>query len=105
MTGRETSILNETDAAALRRGRSDGLAFAALALSLVSFTNLLGAEKAALAIVLAVLALRSATPGAVRTRSWAAIALASIYIVSIATVLVMFREELAHLIQLLQDLG
>jgi hypothetical protein len=105
MTGRETSIVNEGDAAALRQGRSDGLAFAALALSLVSFTNLLGAEKAILAIVLAVLALRSATSGAVRTRSRMAIALASIYIVSIATVLVIFREELTHLIQLLQDLG
>lgn len=47
-----SAVGRETDLELLRRGRREGLAMAAVALSIVSFVNLLGAEKALLAIVL-----------------------------------------------------
>ena len=47
----------DREGAALRTGRSEGMATAALALGAVAFLNLLGAEKGILAIVLAVLSL------------------------------------------------
>ena len=50
--------------AAYQDGRRLGLATAALALSIVAFINLLGIEKSILAIVLALLAMQGALPGA-----------------------------------------
>ena len=53
----------DREGAARRRGRSEGLATAALAVGAVAFLNLLGVEKGILAIVLAVLSLRNAPAG------------------------------------------
>ena len=62
MTGPDGQTADR-EGAARRRGRSEGMATAALALGAVAFLNLLGAEKGILAIVLAVLSLRSAPAG------------------------------------------
>jgi len=96
---------NHAEAAALNKGRGEGLALAALALSIVSFVNMLGAEKALLAIVLAVLGLRSAHSRASRRWCWIAIALASVYVATILLVLVLFHDQLGQLIHLLQTLA
>lgn len=74
-------------------------------MSAVAFTHLLGAEKALLAIILAVMALRGGRSSLARTRGWAAIALAGVYIGTVATVLVLFQDKLGQLIQLLKDLS
>ena len=57
MSDSQTSIPQDTVDAAYRSGRHVGLA-TALALSIVSFLNLLGAEKSILASVLAIVAMR-----------------------------------------------
>lgn len=95
----------ETCEELVRRGRREGLATAAVALSIVSFVNLLGAEKALLAIVLAVLALQGARSGPRRLRGWLAIVIAGIYLATVVTVLVVFHDKLGQLIELLKDLG
>jgi Na+-driven multidrug efflux pump len=94
-----------SDSAARSLGRTEGLATAALALSLVSFVNLLGAEKALLAIVLAALALGRAGVSRARSRSLVAIGFSLVYLLTIGVVLVAFHDKLAHLIQLLRELG
>lgn len=86
-------------------GRRQGLAIAALVLGLISFLNLLGAEKSVLAIVLATLALSGSASRAVRRRSLAAIGLAVIHLITIAMVLMLFRDELGQLFHLLNTLG
>jgi hypothetical protein len=96
---------SHTDSAARSLGRTEGLATAALALSVVSFVNLLGAEKALLAIVLAALALGRAGLSRARTRSLVAIGFSLVYLLTIGVVLVTFHDKLAHLLQLLHELG
>jgi hypothetical protein len=94
--------------AAYDEGRRVGLATAALTLSIVAFINLLGLEKSALAIVLASLALVGASPAtaaAIRARVRTAIAIGGVQIVMLLTLLVVFRDRLAQLIHLLQQLG
>lgn len=86
-------------------GRRQGLAIAALAMSLVSYLNLLGAEKSILAIVFAVCAMSGSASALVRRRSLAAIGLALLHLVTIGVVLVVFREELGQLVQLLHKLS
>lgn len=95
----------QTEAQLLARGRSEGLATAAIALGVLSFIQLLGAEKAILAIVLAVLALRGTPSQQGRRRSFAAIALGVVYLAITAVTLILFQDELAELIGLLQSLG
>jgi hypothetical protein len=90
---------------ARENGRRQGLAIAALALALISFLNLLGAEKSILAIVLAVVAMSGSASKSVRRRSSIAIGLAVLHIVTIAVVLVLFQDELGQLIQFLHTLG
>lgn len=94
-----------TDLDALRRGRSEGFAIAAVALGALSFIQLLGMEKALLAIVLAILALRGAQSPRARRQGWTAIALGAAYIAVTATALILFRDRFAELIRLLQSLG
>jgi uncharacterized membrane protein YadS len=96
---------SHAESAARGLGRTEGLATAALALSLVSFVNLLGAEKALLAIVLAVLALGRAGLSRARGRSLMAIGFSLVYLLTIAVVLVAFHDKLARLLQLLHELG
>jgi len=86
-------------------GRRQGMALAALALGLVSFLNLLGTEKAILAILLAGLALSGSTSRIVRRRSFIALGLAVLYILTILLVLGLFHDELGQLLQLLTKLS
>jgi hypothetical protein len=93
-------------ARAFDAGRRAGLATAALALSLVCFFSLLGAEKALLAIALGVLARRGSRPGSAGRRlATAAIGVATAFLVSIALVLVMFWDELRGLVVYLRQLS
>jgi hypothetical protein len=94
-----------TVARAWAAGRREGLAIAALALGLVAFLNLLGAEKSLLALVLAGLALSGGGAGRARRRAWLAIGLAALHLVTIAVVLVVFRDKLGELLGLLRTLG
>jgi len=105
MAGNEQSGMSAAAGSARGQGRREGLAIAALALGLVSFLNLLGAEKALLALVLGFAALSGASDAVVRRRASIAIALGIVYLVTILIVLVMFREQLRELIELLQTLG
>lgn len=97
--------LHQTEAQLLARGRSEGLATAAVAMGALSFIQLLGAEKAILAIVLAVLALRGAPSQQGRRRSYTAIVLGVVYLAITAATLILFHDELGELIRLLQSLG
>lgn len=86
-------------------GRREGLAIAALALGLVSFLNLLGAEKSILALVLAVTAMSHSSSKTVQRRSLIAMGLALVHLVTIAVVLVLFHDELGEFIQTLNKLS
>jgi len=100
-------IANETpaDAAAAARGRSQAYATAALVAGCVAFINLLGAEKALLAIVFAALALRGSLSRAGRTRAWIAIGLGVLQPITLIAVLLIFHDKAARLFLLLKDLG
>lgn len=87
------------------RGRAEGFAISALSLGALSFIQLLGTEKALLAIVLAVLAMRAAPYPHSRTHSRIAIGLGVLYLVITLTALILFRDRFAELIRLLQSLG
>jgi hypothetical protein len=89
----------------LEQGRCEGYAVAALALSLVSYVHLLGAEKALLAIVLAVAAIRGAGSAVSRSRGWLALGIASIYVVTAIVAFVLLREKLGALLKLISELG
>jgi len=86
-------------------GRRQGLAIAALALGLISFLNLLGTEKSILAIVLGVIAMSGSSSRLVRQRSFIAIGLALLQIVTIGVVLLLFQDELGQLVELLSKLS
>ena len=105
MTPSSTQDPHSDLAQARNDGRSQGLAIAALATSLIAFLNLLGTEKSILAIVLATVAMTSTGSRLVRRRSLMAIGLALIHIATMVAVLVIFRDELGELIQLLSTLG
>ena len=89
----------------LDQGRREGYAIAALALSLVSFVNLLGAEKALLAIVLALAAIRGSASSSARQKGRIALAIAGVYIITMIVALIMLRDELGALLRLLAELG
>ena len=88
----------------LQQGRREGFAIAALALSLVSFVHVLGAEKALLAIVLAIAAIRGGA-GVARERGRIALAIASVYLVTFIVSVVLLRDKFGELIRLLSELG
>lgn len=92
-------------AQARSRGRREGLALAALSLSLISFLNLLGVEKSILAIVLAAAALAGPKDEPGRRRSFIALGLSALHVVTIVVVLIMFREQLGELLRLLSKLS
>ena len=94
------------DGDAFRAGRSMGLAAAALALSAVSFLTMLSAEKAILAIVLGVVALRDASPAtSARKLAVGAISLAAVFLVMLGVLLTLFWSDAIELIQQLQKLS
>jgi len=91
---------------AYRDGRRIGLATGALALSVVSFVNMFGFEKSVLAIVLAILAMQGTEPlGIAIRRGRTALVLASAHVITIVVVLVMFRDKLVELLNLLHKLS
>jgi len=100
-----TQAVQRDVAEARDQGRRQGLAIAALALSLIAFLNLLGAEKSILAIVLAIGAMSGSVSRQVRRRSFAAIGLAILHLVTIGVVLMLFQDELGQLVELLQKLA
>ena len=93
-------------ARAFEDGRRAGLATAAVAVGLIAFLSLLGAEKAILAIALGLLARRGARPGSAgRKLAAMAIAVGTVFLVSIAFILIVFWDDLVGLINLLQQLS
>lgn len=87
------------------QGRAEGLATGALAIALLAFVNLLGAEKGLLALVLGLVALRGAGAGTARRRARIAICLGALQLVTVALVVLLFREEIGQLLALLAKLG
>jgi hypothetical protein len=91
---------------AFEDGRRAGLATAALAVSVIAFLSLLGAEKAMLAIALGLFARRGARPGSAgRTLATIAIALGTVFLVTVAIVLIVFWNELVGLVNHLMQLS
>ncbi len=86
-------------------GRRQGLAIAALAVGLISFLTMLGIEKAILAIVLGVIAMSGSSSRLVRQRSFIAIGLALLQIVTTGVVLLLYQDELGQLVELLSKLS
>ncbi|MGB4246734.1 MAG: hypothetical protein WBJ75_03350 [Pseudohongiellaceae bacterium] len=104
----ESSLTSQSSAiaAAHDAGRRLGLATAALALSAVSFLNLLGFEKSILAIVLAALAIRGITPvGVLRLRTRLAFGIGALHLATISIILTVFQEELREFLGLLYELN
>jgi hypothetical protein len=87
-------------------GRRAGLAVAAVALGVVTFLSLLGLEKAGLAIILGVLALRGHNAGvATRRLAMAAIGLGTLFVVTAAILLGLYWDRLSHFLAELQKLS
>lgn len=85
-------------AVAYDEGRRVGLATGALALSVVSYVNLLGIEKSLLAIALAIVALQGAGSfHAALRRGRVALAFALIHAVTVVAVVAIFHEKLTQL--------
>lgn len=102
----ELPISRDATAAAYDAGRRAGLAVAALAVSLVAFLSLLGAEKAILAIVLGVLAMRGGRQVTTARRlGLAAIVIAAAWLVSAGMLLALYLPKLAELLQALERLS
>jgi hypothetical protein len=87
-------------------GRRVGFAVSALAMSLVAFLSLLGAEKAILAIVLGAVAVRGGRPGTLARRlGIAAMAVSVVFLVTAAVVLALFWGRFVEAIKTLQQLS
>ena len=105
-TKAESHLFDETAKAAYRQGRQQGLAVAALTMSLVAFVSLLGLEKAILAGIMGVVALRGAPLGSsARKLGVTAVVIVCVYIATFGVLLVLFHEKFAQLFRLLQQLG
>lgn len=91
---------------AFAQGRRHGLAIAALLLSLVSFISLIGAEKAITAIVLGAMAIKGAEAGSLaRKMGTAAISVSSVFLVTVAVVLIVFWDKAIEIVRLLEQLS
>lgn len=87
-------------------GRRDGLGIAALTLGIVTYLSLLGVEKAVLAIVLGVLAIRGGQPGSVAQKfGRTSIVLGVLFIVTLIVVMICYWDKVAELFALLQKLS
>jgi hypothetical protein len=87
-------------------GRRVGFAVSALAMSLVAFLSLLGAEKAILAIVLGAVAVRGGRPGTLARRlGIAAMAISVVFLATAAVVLALFWGRFVEVIKALQQLS
>jgi hypothetical protein len=105
MSGSARPPMTETELAALHQGRGEGLALAALSVGIVAFINLVGAEKGILAVVLGVLATRRAVSSPTRRRGRIAVILGVVQLVTVVGVLIVFREKIAQLLDLLRTLS
>jgi hypothetical protein len=88
-------------------GQKYAYATISLILGIASFINMLGLDKAILAIIFARLALRSDPgPGLRDRRTWgkAGLVLGVLQVVSVLTLVLLFREELGELIEMLTKL-
>jgi hypothetical protein len=89
-------------AKAYEDGKRVGLGIAAAVMGVVSFLSMLGMEKAAVAIVLGVLATRSAKA---KRLGLAGIALGSVFVVTVGVVLTLYWDKLRAVIEALQKLS
>jgi hypothetical protein len=88
-------------------GQKYAYATAALLLGIASFINLLGVEKAILAIIFARLALKADPPPVlVKHREWgqAGLVLGILQVVLICFLVIIFRHELRDILELLRRL-
>jgi hypothetical protein len=94
--GNTMSTLSENvdkTAEAYDTGRRVGFGVSALALGLVTFLSLIGAEKAILAIVLGTLAVRGSKARSLSRRlGTAAVVLGAVFLVTVGVVLVVFWD-------------
>jgi hypothetical protein len=98
----------ETSESAFVLGQRRTLAAVALGLALLSFLNLAGLEKAILAIVLGMKALSPAPPPALEhRRGWArlAIGLATVHLVLVVTVILLYFDRLSTLVDALRAMS
>ncbi len=87
-------------------GRRVGFGVSALAIGLVAFLNLLGAEKAILAIALGALAVRGSDLSPLPRRlGSAAIVLGAVFLLTVGVVLVVFWDQAVEFVRLLQQLS
>ena len=94
----------QEDRANVVLGQKYAYATAALMLGIASFVNLLGMEKAILAIIFARLALKSEPPPALKIRrDWgqAGLVLGLLQVVLISVLIIIFRNELRQGLDLL----
>ncbi len=91
---------------AFRAGRRVGFGISALVLSLVGFLSLLGAEKAILAMVLGALAIRGSGHGTLaRWLGMIAICLGTVFLLTVAVVLIVYWDRVLEAIRMLQKLS
>jgi hypothetical protein len=96
----------DTSAEAYDTGRRVGFGVSALALGLVTFLSLLGAEKAILAIVLGTLAVKGPNAGTLSQQlGRAAIVLGTMFLLTVGVVLVVFWDQAIEFARLLQQLS
>jgi len=94
----------QQDRANVVLGQKYAYATIALMLGIASFVNLLGMEKAILAIIFARLALKSEPPPALKNRrEWgqAGLVLGVLQVVLISVLIIIFRNELREVLGLL----
>ena len=96
----------DNTAEAYDAGRRVGFGVSALAIGLVSFLSLLGAEKAILAIALGTLAVRGSDPNPLSRRLGnAAIVLGVVFLLTVGVVLAVFWDQAVEFVRLLQQLS
>ena len=97
----------QRDRANVVLGQKYAYATAALLLGIASFVNLLGMEKALLSIIFARLALKSDPPPQLKNRrEWgqAGLVLGVLQVVMILALVIIFRDELRHILELFMRL-
>jgi len=91
---------------AYHAGRRVGFGISALTLALVAFLSMLGVEKAILAVVLGVLAIRGSGPGTqARRLGVAAISIGVVFILALVVGLIVFWGQLMEFVQMLNRLS
>lgn len=89
----------------LRQGQQLAFATAALMLGVASYIHLLGFEKALLAIIFGVMALRGQGTPHRRSWAWAGIAMGGLMIALLLFALIFYYDEVVKLLDHLNELG